>query len=323
MAGEGIALDDLSFLGQGLKRPECVLCTSDGSVFAADWDGGVSSIGPDGVQRRCLAEAEPWVRPNGVALSRDGSFLLAHLGDEDGGVYRLRPDGSLQPVITEVEGEPLPPTNYVLEDAQGRLWITVSTRLKPRILGCRPDVADGFIVLLDDEGARIVADGLGYTNEIQFDDEGRHLYVNETFGRRLSRFRVAADGSLSGKETVAEFGAGTFPDGLAFDAEGAIWITSIVSNRVIRVQPDGRQELMLQDSDPGHLDGVEAAYLAGKLERQHLDNIVSRRLRNISSLAFGGPDLKTVYLGCLLGDSLASFRAPVAGRAPLRWEVRA
>ena len=29
-------------------------------------------------------------------------------------------------------------------------------------------------------------------------------------------------------------------------------------------------------------------------------------------LAFGGPDLKTAYLGCLLGDSIASFTMPVA-----------
>ncbi len=318
-----LTLEELTFVGQGLKRPECVLCTSDGSIFAADWDGGVTRIAPDGSQTRWLARDEDWVRPNGVALCRDGSFLLAHLGDESGGVFRLDRDGTLRPVLTEVEGAPLPPTNFVLEDAKGRLWITVSTRLRPRILGCRADVADGLIVLLDDEGARIVADGLGYTNEVQFDAEGRHLYVNETFGRRLSRFRVAPDGSLSDYEVVTEFGPGTFPDGLAFDAEGAIWIVSIVSNRVIRVRPDGGQELVLEDSDAAHLDRVETAYAAGELTRAHLDRIESRRLKNISSLAFGGPDLKTVYLGCLLGDSLARFRAPVAGRPPLHWDVAA
>ena len=318
-----LSLEDLTFVGQGLKRPECVLCTSDGSIFAADWEGGVTRIAPDGSQTRFLAEAEDWVRPNGVALRRDGSFLLAHLGDDSGGVFSLDRSGALRPVLTEVEGVTLPPTNYVLEDDQGRLWITVSTRLRPRIRGCRADVADGFIVLLDQGRARIVADGLGYTNEVQFDAEGRHLYVNETFGRRLSRFHVAPDGTLSDYEVVAEFGPGSFPDGLAFDAEGAIWIVSIVSNRVIRVRPDGRQEVVLEDSDAAHLDWVETAYAAGELTRPHLDRIESRRLRNISSLAFGGPDLKTVYLGCLLGDSLARFRAPVAGRPPLHWDVAA
>jgi sugar lactone lactonase YvrE len=164
-----------------------------------------------------------------------------------------------------------------------------------------------------------VADGLGYTNEALPSPDGRYLYVNETFARRLTRFRIAADGALEGRETVAAFGAGTFPDGLAFDAEGAVWITSIVSNRVIRVAPDGSQQLMLEDSDPAHLAWVERAFQAGEMGRPHLDGIKSRRLKNVSSLAFGGPDLRTAYLGCLLGDALASFRSPVAGATPVHW----
>jgi hypothetical protein len=41
---------------------------------------------------------------------------------------------------------------------------------------------------------------------------------------------------------------------------------------------------------------AEKAFCEGTMDRRHLDNIKSKRLRNISSLAFGGPDLKTVYL---------------------------
>ena len=321
MAGYSIAVDDLEFLGTGLKRPECVLCTKAGALFVSDWDGGVTRIGPDGGQRRLLAPASAGLRPNGIALSRDGSFLIAHLGEADGGVFRLCRDGALEPVLIEVAGETLPPTNFVMEDARGRLWITVSTPRNPRHLGYRRDLAEGFIVLVDQRGARVVAQDLGYTNEVQIDPSGQWLYVNETFGRRLSRFRIGASGGLSARQTVTEFGPGTFPDGLAFDREGAAWVVSIVSNRVIRVDREGRQEIVLEDSDAEHLGWVEAAYEAGTLGRAHLDRIASRRLRNVSSLAFGGPDLKTVYLGCLLGDSLASFRVPVAGWPLPHWEL--
>lgn len=314
-----LSLDDLKFIGEGLNRPECVFAVSDGTIFLADWDGGVTRIGPDGGQQRFMEQENFGLRPNGVALRRDGSFLVAHLGAEDGGLFQLYRDGTLKPLLLEVEGEAVPPSNYVLEDSQGRIWLTVSTRLQPRDLGYRRDVADGFIVLLDARGARVVADDLGYTNEIQFDAEEEYLYVNETFGRRLSRFKVSPDGRLSVKEVVAEFGEGTFPDGLIFDDEGGIWITSIVSNRVIRVDPNGGQRVLLEDSDPDHLKTVEAAYREGKLGRPHLDNVKSRVLRNISSLAFGGRDLKTAYLGCLLGDRIACFRSPVAGRPPLHW----
>jgi hypothetical protein len=53
--------------------------------------------------------------------------------------------------------------------------------------------------------------------------------------------------------------------------------------------------------------------------RPHLDHAAGRVLRNISSLAFGGPGLRTAYLGCLLGDMIASFDAPVAGYPPAHW----
>jgi hypothetical protein len=47
--------------------------------------------------------------------------------------------------------------------------------------------------------------------------------------------------------------------------------------------------------------------------------VKSKQLRNISSLAFGGPDLRTGYLGCLLGESVATLRMPVAGHPPIHW----
>ena len=50
--------------------------------------------------------------------------------------------------------------------------------------------------------ARIVADGLGYTNEAVLDARGEWLYVNETFARRTTRFRIGADASLAAPETV-------------------------------------------------------------------------------------------------------------------------
>jgi hypothetical protein len=67
------------------------------------------------------------------------------------------------------------------------------------------------------------------------------------------------------------------------------------------------------------IDWCEEAYLAGTMTRAHVDHAATRVLRNISSLAFGGPDLRTAYLGCLLGDSIAYFRSPVAGHPPAHW----
>lgn len=318
----GRILGEIAWTGAGLHRPECVLTTATGLLYVADWRGGVTEISPDGKQRFYSAQAVDGevLKPNGLALRADGTFLLAHLGDAQGGVFSMRRDGTTTPFLQAVGGIDLPPTNFVVEDAAGRVWITVSTRRAPRALGYRRDCDDGFIVLVDGKGARIVADHLGYTNECLIDRTGKWLYVNETFGRRLTRFDIRADGSLDAGRTVTEFGAGTFPDGLAQDSEGQIWTTSIVSNRLIRISPDGGQWVFLEDCDPDYLLEVERAFTAGVMSADHLRHTGGRVLRNISSLAFGGPDMRTGYLGCLQGDSIATLRMPVPGQPMHHWD---
>jgi sugar lactone lactonase YvrE len=315
-----IDLRQLRFIGEGLSRPECVLATRSGDLFVSDTRGGVSMIRPDGAVEFTRARGGPAdLFPNGIALLTDRSYLIANLGPS-GGVFRLRRNGTILPVLTELEGKPLPPTNFVAIDRVGRTWVTVSTRVVPREQAARKGHADGFVVVIDDRGARIVAEGIGYTNEALVDPSGRWLYVNETIARLTTRYAIGPDGSLSGREIFAEYGAATFPDGLAFDAEGGVWIVSIASNRVIRITPDGRQHLMLEDQDPGVLASVEEAYQADRFGRAEMDAGRTRSMANVSSLAFGGPDLRTLYFGSLFGNRVSYVRQKIAGAPPVHWD---
>ena len=324
-----LAASGLSFLGDGLLRPECVLATRAGDLYCSDWRGGVAHLHADGRQSLYTGplpnSAPPGrpSRPNGIALKANGNFLMADLGETLGGVFELTRQGEVREVLTQVDGIDLPPSNFVTEDGLGRIWLTVSTRHKPRALAYHAGAADGFIVLIDERGARIVADGLGFTNEALVSPDGKWLYVNETYHKRMSRFLLRADGSLGPKETVTNFGHGAFPDGFAFDSEGCPWVTCVVGNQLIRVLPDGAQDLMLQDSDEEYVAWVEQAYATATLGREHMDRPHRTSLKNISSIAFGGPDLKTVYLGCLLGDSVARFRLrddlALCGHPPVHW----
>jgi sugar lactone lactonase YvrE len=312
-----LGLDKVEDLGRDLDRPECVHCTAQGDVFVSDWRGGVTRIRPDGTQQ--LIKGERPIKTNGFAILPDRSFLLAHLDDQEGGVWRLSFDGQLQPFLLEVEGGALPPTNFVFSDGE-RTFVTVSTRLVPRGPARKPGHADGFIVCVDKKGARIVAEGLGFTNEAKVDPTGRWLYVNETFGKRTSRFALSASG-LGKRETVAEYGHGVFPDGLDFDAEGGLWITSIYSNRLIRLAPDGRQRAVLEDNDPTFVDDIEAAFARGELAHRGNPQVPATCIRNLSSSAFGGAGLRTLFLGCLQGDHIYRMPSPVTGARPPHWHV--
>src|SRR5262245_16843412 len=134
-----ITVRDLERVGTDLHRPECVVSGASDEIFVPDWRGGVTRIAANGHQETWLARApDVELRPNGVAVLADGTFLIANLGDA-GGVWRLRRDGSLEPFLIEIEGAPLPPANFVTADSRNRVWITVSTRLVPRQQAWRPD----------------------------------------------------------------------------------------------------------------------------------------------------------------------------------------
>jgi len=304
---------EVTFVGHDLQRPECVLACASGRLFTSDGRGGVTTIAPDGSQRM-IGRSD--LVPNGIALCRDGSFIVANLGAE-GGVWKISPQGEATPFIREIEGRTLPRVNFVALDMQERLWVCVSALATQDAYPVHDST--GFIALVDAKGTRIVADGLQYTNECRVDAGGTHLFVNETFARRITRFDLATDGSLSNRETFAEFGQGDFPDGLTPDAQGGWWVMCVGSNRVYRVGPDRAIEIVIDDSVPEIVDKLEAAFTANRLTRPDLSAARGKRLQNVSSLAFGGTDMRTAYLGCLKGSSLASFRSPVPGLKQVHW----
>jgi sugar lactone lactonase YvrE len=312
MTHRTVAVSELCRWGRELQRPECVLTTHRGDVFVPDWRGGITVVRMNGNQETWLArDAEAWLRPNGIALLEDGAFLIANLGD-DGGIWRLGRDRTLTPFLEEVDGLRVPPANFVTVDSRGRTWISVSTRHFPRHQAWRNDVRDGFVILVDDQGARIVVDGLHYANEVRPDPSGEWLYIVETFGRRVSRGAIRSDGTVGPLETAVELGAGYFPDGFAFDASGGLWVTSLISNRLVRAV-DGQVQVVLEDVNTEALADAEQAFASGTMRKEHLGPIPDTELQQLTSLAFGGPDRREVFLGCLHSPHIHRFRSDVAG----------
>ena len=313
--GTELGLDRLRFTGEALQRPECVLATRHGDLYLSDCRGGVMHIAPDGAQHLIGTST---LIPNGIALLRDGSFAIANLSD-DGGVWRLHRDGRIAPEVLEIAGRRLGSVNFVRTDSRDRLWICIST-IRRGDDQFRTDIADGFIALRDQAGIRVLATDLCWTNECWPDEANGVLYVNETYGRRLTRFAMAADGTLSNRTTIATFGPGDYPDGMALDEAGGIWVVSVASNRLFHVAPDGTIRVVIEDSDPDRLAVLEAALQAQCLTRPMMHDTRGRILHNISSIAFAGAERRVAHLGSLGGDRLATLAMAVPGVKPVHWD---
>jgi hypothetical protein len=89
----------------------------------------------------------------------------------------------------------------------------------------------------------------------------------------------------------------------------------------LRIAPDGSQSVVLEDSAPAQVAAVERKYQDGvTLARADIDAGRAGVLGNLASVAFGGRDLRTIFLGSLFAPRIATFRSAVVGARPPHWD---
>jgi sugar lactone lactonase YvrE len=325
--------NDIRYAGHDLQRPECILAERDGTLWSADARGGVMQIRPDGIQTLIAQKPDAHfdiardagksllsgTLPNGLAFTRNGDFLIANFGTDR--LEVMTRAGETRVLMEHVDGKPLGKVNFVLRDRRDRLWITISTRTNPWSEAITSRLADGYIVLIDDRGPRIVADGFHFTNEIRLDANERWLYVAETCGKCVTRLRVLPDGSLNDREIYGppNLGPGLI-DGIAFDAMGNLWATMIFADRLVAITPEGDLLELLNDGDPAATAHFERIFATGEsVPFDVLMQCGGRICPWLASVTFGGPDLRTVYLGGLRATSIPYLRGPVAGLPMVHW----
>lgn len=325
----------LHYVGHNLQRPECILAEPDGSLWVADARGGVVRIHGDeqsivtqtrsGYFQEAGSEATRYLEgtlPNGLAFARNGDILISNFGTDC--LEIMSRDGSSRVLADTIDGAPIGKVNFVLRDSRDRIWITVSTRLKNWMHALRPDLADGYLARYEDGAFRIVADGFHFTNEIRFDADERFLYVVETTGGCITRLRIDERGGVAEREVFgpSRLGTGAWPDGIAFDCYGNLWGTLVYSDKLFVLTPQGDLRVLLDEGDPQAVAALEQAFF----RKQVTEDLLFATGRGVApwmaSVTFGGPDLRTIYIGSLKGSRIPCFRAPVPGLPMVHWRER-
>lgn len=323
----------ITYLGEGLQRPECILAEPDGSLWSADARGGVMRIAPDGTQTLVTQEAAAdfasatsderrfttGTLPNGLAFARNGDIVVSNFGTDRLEVMTRR--GETRVLVDRIDGQPIGKVNFVLRDRRDRYWITVSTRIQNWMSAVRPDVADGYVALYEPKTGelRVVADGFRFTNEIRFDAAEEWLYVVETCGPCITRLRAAPDGTLTERQIFGPADHGALIDGIAFDAFGNLWGTHVMADRVFALTPEGELRILLDDAPAEASRRLMDAFYAGRATPELMLACSGTVAPWMASLTFFGRDLRQVAIGSLRGTRLPVFRSPVAGLPMAHW----
>jgi sugar lactone lactonase YvrE len=229
----------------------------EGEFWFSDMHGKrVLRAGLDG-RARTVVEVEQ--RPSGLGWLPDGRLLVVSMYDRR--LLRLDPDGlkpvaDLAPIATFH-------ANDMVVDRHGRAYIG---NFGFDLIAGEPQRTTSLARVDPDGSVHVAATELMFPNGMVITPDDRTLIAAETFGGCLTAFDKASDGSLSRRRVFAKLEGGTVPDGIALDAEGAVWVASPLTNECLRVHEGGR---------------------------------VSRRLRASAlpyACALGGPDRKTLFI---------------------------
>lgn len=224
-------------------------------------------------------ERMSWQAPAeiGFALpAADGEFVCGLPGR----LARFTKAGGFDTMLAIEAQQPGNRCNDGYIDPAGRLWFGTMDNAET--------APTGALYRLDARGLLAMDGGIVITNGPCLSPDGRTFYHTDTLGRVVYAYDCAPDGTLSGKREFLRYPPGVpgYPDGSAVDAQGHLWIALFGGSRIERYAPDGT-----------------------------LAATVAMPCPNITKIAFGGADLRTVFVTTarkgMSGEALATH--PLAG----------
>ena len=227
-----------------------------------------------------------------VAAEGSTSPTAERNGLKTGGIPRVtRTDlktGKIEVLADTYDGKPLSGPNDVTIDAKGRLYVT--------------DSDGGAVYRIDAPGkvTRILArPDIQRPNGIQISPDDKILYVVEANGARdgarlIRRYDLLADGTARNMRVLYNFYPGRSADGISIDSRGNLYAAAGLH------RTRGTAETLDTKC------GVYVISPQGKLLK-----FIPVPEDYITNTAFGGPDMKTLYITA--GKTLYRMRNDIAG----------
>ncbi|MFM7225354.1 MAG: SMP-30/gluconolactonase/LRE family protein [Actinomycetota bacterium] len=304
-----MANPEITEITDGLRFPEGPVARPDGSVIVVELAAGtITRVAPDGTKSTV---AEPGGSPNGAAIGPDGAvwitnngacFTWIEFGDlllpgptaedwEGGCIQRVDPSSArVDTVYTHSSGRPLRAPNDLVFDGHGGFWFTDHGVRRGRT----SDRTGVHYALVDGSDCREVLFPLDAPNGVGLSPGGDRLYVAETHTGRLWAWDVPEPGVATGGgllephgELLAGLPGAQLLDSLAVDAAGNVCVGTLQHGGITVVAPDG-----------------------SSVEHVPLDDPL------VTNLAFGGADLRTVYVTASATGRLLAGEWPRPGLRP-------
>jgi len=245
-------LERFETLADGLDHPEGITIGPDGRVYAGGEAGQIYRIGPGG-------EVEPLGDTGGflygVTLDGNGRVYGCDMGRQE--IVRLDPStGDVDSYSRGTFTNHLRVPNFAAFDDVGNLYATDSGEW---------GADDGLVFRIAPGGETSVWTDTPrrFPNGCCLSAEGDALLVVESRARRVVRIPIAGDGSARGAETLADL-TGSQPDGIALDAEGAMYVGCYRPDRIWRIDPLGKIEVLAEDPDGVVLNQPANVIFAGE-----------------------------------------------------------
>lgn len=255
-------LNAFSTLAEPLDHPEGVAWGPDGRVYAGGELGQVYAVTLDGRIEQ-VADTGGFI----LGIAVDGAGLLYVCDAGNRAVLRVNPrTGEVETYADGGPDRPMRTPNFPAFAPDGTLYVTDSGVWKED---------DGVVYRVQpDRSTDIWCTALArFPNGCCLSPDGGALFVAESLGPGVSRVPIEADGAAGAPDVFAGL-PGVVADGLAFDAEGALYVSCYRPDRIYRVSPDGEVAVFADDPEGTVLSAPTNIAFCG----DGLDSLVSANL---------------------------------------------